>query len=108
MKNKSEIGKLGEDIACDYLEGRGYKIIQRNYRQKWGELDIIAKDPANALVFIEVKAMRQSGNDQFAELNPEDNLTKTKLSKIQRTAQMFTGKHPELVDENVGWRIDLI
>jgi len=49
-----ELGKKGEECAADFLKKNGYKIIQRNYRNKLGEIDIIAKDK-NTLCFIEVK-----------------------------------------------------
>jgi len=52
---RQELGKSGEDLACAELERRGYAIIARRYRQRRGELDIIARDGAT-LVFIEVKA----------------------------------------------------
>lgn len=38
-----EVGKIGENIACKYLESKGYKIIERNFRRKWGEIDIVCK-----------------------------------------------------------------
>lgn len=50
------LGIFGEDKACKYLEENNYKIIERNFRCKQGEIDIIAKDlTKNELVFIEVK-----------------------------------------------------
>lgn len=50
------LGKFGEEKACNYLEKNNYKIIERNFRCKQGEIDIIAKDLAkNELVFVEVK-----------------------------------------------------
>ncbi len=107
MTQKSETGRIGEDIACKYLIKNGYKIVERNYRQKWGELDIIAKDPQKTLVFVEVKTMRQN-NAAIAALNPEDNLTEAKLIKLQRTASLYAGFNEKLVDVNRGWRIDLI
>jgi len=52
-------GNLGEDIAANYLTARGYRILERNFRCKGGEVDIIARDPGDkSLVFIEVKARR--------------------------------------------------
>lgn len=51
---KQEIGKEGEDIAVRYLEKRNYLIIERNFRCKQGEIDIIALDKEE-LVFVEVK-----------------------------------------------------
>ena len=47
-------GKLGEDLACDYLKSLGYKILIRNYTSPLGEIDLIAKDRGQ-LVFVEVK-----------------------------------------------------
>ncbi|MEK7482020.1 MAG: YraN family protein [Patescibacteria group bacterium] len=102
--NKAETGKLGENIACRYLVENKYKIIERNFRKPWGELDIIAKAPDKTLVFVEVKTMKEN----FGGLKPEDQLTKSKLQKLQRTASLYAGHKPELIDDNKGWRIDLI
>ena len=52
MYFKQSIGKLGEDIACLYLEKNNYKIIKRNFRCKQGELDIIAFNLKKELIFI--------------------------------------------------------
>lgn len=108
MTFRSETGQYGEDLACKYLIEYNYNVLQRNFRRPWGELDIVAKAPLGTLVFVEVKTMRQSGNENFAELKPEDNLSSAKLRKLQRTGQMFTGQFPHLVDEKFGWRIDLL
>ena len=54
MYLKHEIGKLGEDLATEYLKNKGYKIIERNFVAKQGEIDIVAQDKKE-LVFIEVK-----------------------------------------------------
>lgn len=105
MTKKSETGKLGEDIACLYLTNKKYKIIDRNFRKPWGELDIIAKDPKDILVFVEVKSMRQFGN---AAIQPEDNLTAAKLRKLKRTISLYVGSNPDLIDDEKGWRIDLV
>ena len=55
MLSKKEFGNIGEDISCKYLEQKGYKIIERNFTCRQGEIDIIAKD-GKELVFIEVKS----------------------------------------------------
>lgn len=54
MYQRHETGKLGEDLACRYLQNEGYKIIERNFEARQGEIDIIALDKKE-LVFIEVK-----------------------------------------------------
>ena len=106
MTNKSEVGKLGEDLACEFLIKKGYEILKRNYWKPWGELDIIAKDPEGVLVFIEVKAMRRLAVN--TDLHPEDNLTSAKLVKLKRVAALFAGSNETLIDPDRGYRIDLV
>jgi putative endonuclease len=53
------LGKSGEDLACDELARRGYAILDRRYRTRAGEIDVIARD-GTALVFVEVKTRRSS------------------------------------------------
>jgi len=51
---KTSTGKVGEELACHYLQDNGYLILSRNYRSRFGEIDIIAKK-GNCIAFIEVK-----------------------------------------------------
>ncbi len=104
MTYKDELGQFGENLACEYLVKKGYKIIDRNVRQKWGELDIIAKSTDKTLVFVEVKTMREISGG----LSPENQITKSKLKKTQRATMLYAGHYPELIDNNKGWRIDLV
>ena len=53
---KQKTGNLGEELTASFLEGKGYKIIERNYRKKWGEIDIVA-ELDGVLHFVEVKAL---------------------------------------------------
>ncbi|MDP3999405.1 MAG: YraN family protein [bacterium] len=108
MTHKSEVGKFGEDLACEYLVKHCFTVIERNFRKPWGELDVIAMAPDKTLVIVEVKTMKESGNPAIAELNPEDNLTAAKLQKLQRTAILYANQNPNLVNDERGWRIDLI
>jgi putative endonuclease len=111
MPKKSEIGQIGENLACAYLKSKKYLIIGRNVRKPWGELDIIAKEKDGTLVFIEVKTFYHSSKqamDGCAELRPEDNLTASKLKKLRRAASLFAGYRNELVKDKQGWRIDLV
>jgi putative endonuclease len=52
---RQSLGKMGEDLACGELAQRGYEILERRYRTRYGEIDIIAR-AAGSLVFVEVKA----------------------------------------------------
>lgn len=105
MLKKGDIGKIGEDIACEYLTEKGYQILDRNYRKPWGEIDIIAKAPERTLVFVEVKSLKTGA---LEGLKPEDHLTKSKLQKLRRSAGAFCAYNPEMVNEKKGWRIDLV
>ena len=57
---RQSLGKQGEDLACRELRRRGYAILARRYRTKFGEIDVIARDHG-ALVFVEVKTRRSAG-----------------------------------------------
>ncbi len=116
---RSELGKLGEDKACEYLVDKGFKIIERNYGKPWGELDIIALSPDKILVFLEVKTMSAdfktgAGSKTpelargFGGLEPEHQMTNAKIKKFKRTASLYAGSHPKLVKDDKGWRLDLI
>lgn len=56
-RDNKTIGARGEEIACAYLKGQKFTIVERNFRCKGGELDIIARE-GKTLVFVEVKARR--------------------------------------------------
>ena len=83
MYKPHKLGQTGEDLACYYLSNLGYEIIQRNFRYRKGEIDIIAKDK-DEVVFIEVKT-RSSGD--YGE--PAEAVTARKKKHIFRTAQLF-------------------
>jgi len=56
---RQNVGKRGEEVASAYLEKAGYRIIERNYRCIFGEIDIVAED-GDSIVFVEVKSRRSS------------------------------------------------
>jgi putative endonuclease len=102
MTSKSELGKLGEDLACRYLKKKGYKVIERNYLKPWGELDIVTISPEKILVFVEVKTVK--GPQPM--ITGEDQVTRAKLIKSRRAAELYANGSNLLTDK--GWRIDLI
>ncbi len=104
--NKGTLGRLGEDIACDYLMGKRYRILARNYKEKYGEIDVVAMAPDKTLIFVEVKTM-MAGDAQKA-LAPEDQMSSAKSKKFRRIAQVLAAAHSELVREDKGWRLDLL
>jgi putative endonuclease len=97
-----ELGKLGEEIACEFLERKGYRILERNHWEPWGEIDVIAKHPDKTLVFVEVKTMRRG------DIQPEDHMMGAKARKVRRTCELFANEHHDLIQEKRGWQIDLV
>lgn len=81
------IGRVGEDLAASYLQKCGYRILQRNFRSKFGEIDIVAQDK-NTLVFVEVKT-RYSHEYGY----PEEAVTTSKIRSIIKTAHYYKLKH---------------
>ena len=83
MNEKRITGDIGENFAVKYLEKRGYKILERNYHSRYGEIDIIAQDD-QFIVFIEVKARKS-----FSRVSPADAVDYNKQKKICLTAMKY-------------------
>lgn len=107
IKGTQKIGKLGEDIAVRFLEGAGYRIIERNVRRVYGEIDIVA-ERGGEVSFVEVKTARMTSAEnptgakageavsQSAQesrfVRPEENLTREKLAKCARAGALYARK----------------
>lgn len=105
MAKHLETGLIGERIAESHLRKNKYKILDRNVRYKFGELDIVAKSKDGTLVCFEVKTT--CGLNPHG-IQPEDQMTFAKLKKFRRAALFYISSHPELVSERRGFRLDLI
>lgn len=117
-------GKIGEDIACGYLVNNGYRIIHRNFKTKFGELDVIAESPDKTLVFIEVKTksdpsgvrqidpasypqFRQGLAETYDSFLPEDQMTPHKIDKFKRISEWYANENPRFSMKG-GYRLDVI
>ena len=78
-----ETGRVGEEIAKKYLEKKGYKIIEQNYKTKYAEIDLVAKK-GNEMVFIEVRTKK---GEDFG--TPEETIDKRKLRKLWGNARAY-------------------
>lgn len=97
--SKLDEGNKGEEIAAKYLKNKGFKIIDRNFRIRGGEIDIIAiKD--DVLVFIEVKTR---ASNKFG--TGFDAITPWKLKALIKSAQFYKLKNPNLPEQ---MRIDAV
>lgn len=76
-------GKFGEGLACTYLEKLGYRILERNFRIRGGEIDIVAID-GNTLVYVEVKTR---SSDAFGR--PEESVNFRKIKFLERAAKFY-------------------
>ena len=99
MQSKT-IGTLGENIAKNYLEKRGYKILETNYKTKIGEIDIIAQKGKN-LVFIEVKTITTKEN-----FLPEDKVNHRKKTKLINLVKFYLQE--KKINFDIPLQIDVI
>jgi len=115
-KHKKKIGALGENMACRFLVKHGFRILDRNYSKKWGEIDIVAEKD-KIFRFIEVKtvvssssspACRRGRADKYEtnRYRPEENVHYQKLKRLSRVIQTY------LLDKKVSyeteWQIDVL
>lgn len=89
--DRRELGRLGEDRACAYLEELGFSVIGRNYHSRWGEIDVIAQNDT-VLVFAEVK-LRAEG----ALVGGLEAVNASKMKKIVRTAAVWLSENPSML-----------
>lgn len=98
---RAEIGALGEQIAADHLSSLGLTVLERNWRCRFGELDVIAFDPVSrVVVFVEVKART---SDRFGGVAYA--VTPEKVRRLRRLAGLWLAAHP---DGYAGLRLDVI
>jgi len=93
------VGSRGEKLAVDFLKRRGYKIIQRNFRCREGEIDIIAQQ-GDCLVFVEVRTKKGS---RFG--TPEESVTLSKREKLISLANAYL---QACDNPPAWWRIDVV
>ncbi len=100
-------GRLGEGLAAEYLQRQGYRVLERNVRTAYGEIDLVVlqespgqSTPEATLVFVEVKTRR---TQRFGL--PEESITVAKKAHMQAAAQAYLQGHPDLDKD---WRLDVI
>lgn len=88
-QSKQSIGHLGEDIATKFIVHKGFYVLERNYRRKWGEIDIIARH-GRTVHFFEVKSQTVADLHHIqAYVRPEENVHRAKARRIKRTAMLY-------------------
>ena len=90
MATTREQGQYTENLACRYLESKGFKLIEKNFNCKMGEIDLIMKEN-NSLVFVEVRYRKTNNFGSGAE-----SITETKQKKLIKTASLYLQRHAKL------------
>jgi putative endonuclease len=99
LLTNAQLGRLGEDIAAAHLARRGYTLIDRNWRVRTAEIDIVARS-GGTVVFCEVKTRRSTSHGLPAEA-----VTSDKLERMRRAALTWLGAHRV---PHTGMRLDVI
>lgn len=89
MRVKDAVGRFGEQLAVQHLEGAGLEILARNWRCPAGELDVVALD-GDVLVFVEVKT-----RSSLAYGDPAEAVGARKAAQVRRVALHWLAEHPE-------------
>ena len=100
--DKQKIGEIGENKAIEFLMKQNFKILDRNYTKKWGEIDIVAEKD-NKIYFIEVKSV---SHETYSGYRPEDNMHPWKQKRLSRTIQTYLLSKP--IHEEKEWQVDLL
>ena len=102
-----EVGATGEEIAASFLVKKAYRILEKNYSTKFGEIDLICSHSTSSghevLCFVEVKLKR---GDFFG--TPEEMIGTTKLGKVQRMAEFYLMDKPEMAKRYDSFSIDAV
>jgi putative endonuclease len=93
------LGRFGERLAAAHLEAKGYAILDRNFRCREGEIDIIAEN-GGCLVFVEVRTRRGDAMGTALE-----SITPLKCARLVAAAEAYCQQHPEAAPER---RVDVI
>ena len=105
------MGRLGEAVACRYLKRKGFDVVERNYRKKWGEIDIVAQK-GKSFHFVEVKSVSCKNSDDFSQrtsngtYRPEENVHFRKLQRLFRTIETYLAERSVTSDTN--WQLDVL
>ena len=96
--SRNRLGAWGESVAAVRLQSKGFEIVERNWRIKQGEIDIVARQ-GDDYIFVEVKTRRGRGMG-----SPEEALTQKKSGKLVDLALIYMAE----IESDADWRIDLV
>ena len=98
--NSKQVGDFGEKIATDYLRDKKYKILENNFKRKWGEIDIVGKKDKK-IIFFEVKTMHK-----IPGFFPEDQISLKKKNQLRKITQIYLSENK--IPLNTRCQIDVL
>lgn len=98
MQNRAALGRRGEDLAAEHLRRAGYRIVDRNVRTRYGEIDIVAED-GGCTVFVEVRTVAS------ALMLPEESVNWRKQRRIASLGMRYLQEHGKA---DADWRADVV
>lgn len=106
--SKSELGTLGETLVANWLDSQNWRLLERQWHCRWGELDlIVAQGTAGAggqLAFVEVKTRSQGNWDAYGLMA----ITRSKQAKLWKTAQLYLLQHPQWAEAPCRFDVALV
>jgi putative endonuclease len=100
VTQKRKLGDIGEEAAAKHLKKLGYRILERNYNRKWGEIDIVAKFKKE-IVFIEVKSKNKD-----SRFLPAQNVNFSKQQRLIRAARSWLAENK--IKPEIAWQVDVV
>lgn len=110
MALHNEIGRIGEEMVSHWLNKKGWSVIEKNYRRRYGEIDIVARGTDGTVSFVEVKTVSyETKNDlewavSHETWRPEEMVHAEKQKRLLRTVEVWLMEHPEVLK----YQIDVV
>jgi putative endonuclease len=98
VHDRRALGQRGEDLAVEHLQRSGYRILDRNVRTRYGEIDVVAQD-GSCTVFVEVRTFRSQ------LMTPVESITPSKQRRIAALGQRYLSERGQA---DADWRADVI
>ena len=102
VSQKRKFGDFGERIAEEYLEKKGYRVIEKNYQKPWGEIDIVCRKDSR-VIFFEVKTRDKKHVEHYPV---ESAVNRNKIRKLQKICETYLSDRR--YDNNQEWQIDVL
>ncbi|MDE2079348.1 MAG: YraN family protein [Patescibacteria group bacterium] len=108
MAKHNEVGRIGEDIASRFLSEKGLKVVERNFRRPYGEIDIVSRESSGIYRFVEVKTVSwetgELGVSHETGYRPEENMHPQKVKRLMRVIESYILFRS--IEED--WQVDVI